>query len=85
MVGHDAPGFHQLIDAVVARPEPETDWFARWRATDIYCKQLETRIALASFNNEGLARQCISLLQQVRDLNRELRKLHREREAVRGD
>lgn len=81
MVGHDAPGFHQLIDAI-ANPKPEPDWFKRWHAKDKYCKQLEVRIAHASFTNERLASTIVELLEQVRQLNRELRELHDERKQA---
>ena len=82
VVGHDAPGFHQLIDAVANPAKPEPDWFKRWHAKDQYCKQLEARIAYASFTNERLAQMTVTLLEQVRELNRQLLKLHNEREQA---
>lgn len=80
MVGHDAPGFKAVVDAITAKPEP--DYFKKWHAKDQYCKQLEARIAMASFTNERLAQMTVALLEQVRELNRQLRKLHHEREQA---
>ena len=80
MVGHDAHGFKAVVDAIVAKPEP--DYFKKWHAKDQYCKQLEARIAHASFTNERLAQMTVTLLEQVRELNRQLLKLHNEREQA---
>ena len=80
MVGHDAPGFKAVVNAIAAKPEP--DYFKKWHAKDQYCKQLEARIAHASFTNERLAQMTVALLEQVRELNRQLLKLHNEREQA---
>ena len=84
MVGHDAPGFHQLIDAVAGKPKatPDEYWFERWHAADKYAKSLEARISRASFANETLAREVLRLLEEVREMNRELKKIYREREQA---
>ena len=82
MVGHDATGFRAVVDAIADKPKPEPDYFKKWHAKDQYCKQLEARIAHASFTNERLAQMTVALLEQVRELNRQLLKLHNEREQA---
>ena len=70
MVGNDAPGFHQVVNAVTQKPmiDQQTQiWLDRIHAKDNLIKSLTRRANRAEATNEQLVKHIIKLHETIRE------------------